>query len=104
MDFKRVVCRALLFDGSAEARDFLVNEFGAEFGPDGTLVYRGAEIRRGDFFVVEIDRGGLFEEMEHELTTLNGLYATDKEEAIPKSKRDMFWSVTLERLLERLRE
>lgn len=104
MEFRRVVCRALVFDGSEEARDFLAREFGAEAGPNGTLVYRGTIFRPGDFFVVEVDREGLFEEMERELVSLNGLYATDREEAMTKSKRDMFRQLDLNGLLERLRE
>ena len=46
----------------------------------------------------------LFEEVERELIALNGNFATDREDAITKSKRDLFWRVDLNGLLERLRE
>lgn len=102
MEFKRFVVKGFVYDGSEAAKEAALN-MGASFGPDRVLFLNGKTLRVGQLVTVEMEPG-LFEEVERELIALNGNFATDREEAISKSKKDMFWRVDLNGLLERLRE
>ncbi len=102
MEFKRFVVKGFVYDGSEAAKEAAL-ALGASFGPDGVLFLNGETLCVGQLVTVEMEPG-LFEEVERELIALNGNFATDREDAITKSKRDLFWRVDLNGLLERLRE